>query len=112
VIGMYVANLFLAWGVAYFGFQGPGDIADLPLLILAIGVFSIITLPLSNAYSRWREHLADRFAVRTTGNRAAFMRAMLRLANQNLSEADPPRWVVWLLYSHPPIKDRVSAAAD
>ena len=79
-----------------------------PLLVLAIGVFSVLTLPLSNGYSRWREHLADRFAVRATGNRAAFIRAMLRLANQNLAEADPPRWVVWLLYSHPPIKDRVS----
>jgi hypothetical protein len=33
-----------------------------------------------------------------------------RLANQNLAEADPPRWVVWLLYSHPPIRERVDAA--
>ncbi len=109
--GMYVASLFLHWGVHAFGFQGPGDIAALPLLVLAIGVFSVITLPLINGYSRWRERLADRFAVRTTGNQAAFIRAMLRLANQNLSEADPPRWVIWLLYSHPPIKDRVNVAA-
>jgi STE24 endopeptidase len=110
--GMYVANLFLDWGVSYFGFQGPGDIAALPLLVLAIGIFSVITLPLINGYSRWRERQADRFAVQITGNQAAFIRAMLRLANQNLSEADPPRWVVWLLYSHPPIKDRVSVAAE
>ncbi|HEX9115876.1 MAG TPA: M48 family metallopeptidase [Anaerolineae bacterium] len=106
--GMYVAQLFLRRGVAYFGFSGPGDIAALPLLLLAIGIFSLVTLPLSNGYSRWRERLADRFAVHTTGKRTAFIRAMLRLANQNLSEADPPRWVVWLLYSHPPIRDRVN----
>jgi STE24 endopeptidase len=107
--GMYVAHLFLAWGVRVFRFEGPGDIAALPLLLLAVGLFSVVTLPLSNTYMRWREHLADRFAVRTTGNRRAFIRAMLRLANQNLAEADPPRWVVWLLYSHPPIRDRVTA---
>ena len=68
-------------------------------------------MPLTNGYSRWRERLADRFAVRTTGNKAAFARAMLRLANQNLAEVDPPRWVVWLLYSHPPIAERVRTEA-
>jgi len=45
--------------------------------------------------------------VQTTRNPLAFARAMIRLANQNLSEADPPRWVVWLLYTHPPVKERV-----
>jgi STE24 endopeptidase len=106
--GMYLAHLFLRGGVARFGFSGPGDVAALPLLLLAVGIFSIITMPLINGYSRWRERLADRFAVATTRNPMAFVRAMIRLANQNLAEADPPRWVVWLLYSHPPIKERVN----
>jgi STE24 endopeptidase len=106
--GMYLASLFLRVGVGYFGFSGPGDIAALPLLVLAVGVFSLITMPLINGYSRWRESLADRYAVQITRNPVAFARAMIRLANQNLSEADPPRWVVWLLYSHPPVKDRVN----
>ena len=105
--GMYLAHLFLLAGIGYFGFSGPGDIAGMPLLLLAVGIFSLITMPLINGYSRWRESLADRFAVQTTRNPLAFARAMIRLANQNLSEADPPRWVVWLLYSHPPVKERV-----
>lgn len=104
---LYLAQRFLSWGVGRFGFDGPGDLAALPLLVLAAGVFSILTLPLTNAYSRWRERLADRYAVRATGNPRAFARAMIRLANQNLAEVDPPRWVVWLLYSHPPIKERI-----
>jgi STE24 endopeptidase len=105
--GMYLAHLFLRTGIGYFGFSGPGDIAGMPLLLLAVGLFSLITMPLINGYSRWRESLADRYAVQTTRNPLAFARAMIRLANQNLSEADPPRWVVWLLYSHPPVKERV-----
>jgi STE24 endopeptidase len=105
--GMYLAHLFLMGGVTRFGFSGPGDVAALPILLLALGVFSLITMPLINGYSRWRERLADRFAVAATHNPVAFVRAMIRLANQNLAEADPPRWVVWLLYSHPPIKERV-----
>jgi STE24 endopeptidase len=105
--GMYLAHLFLRAGIGLFGFSGLGDIAGMPLLVLAVGLFSLITMPLINGYSRWRESLADRYAVQTTRNPLAFARAMIRLANQNLSEADPPRWVVWLLYSHPPVKERV-----
>jgi STE24 endopeptidase len=107
---LYLAHLFLQWGVAAFGFEGPGDIAGLPLLLIAAGLFSLVTLPLSNAYSRWRESEADRFALEATGKPEAYARALTRLANQNLAEAEPPRWVVILLYSHPPIMERIRAA--
>jgi STE24 endopeptidase len=110
--GLYLAHLFLGWRVTSLGFEGPGDVAALPLLVLAAGLFSVATLPFINAYSRWRERRADRFAVQVTGNPRAFAQAMTRLANQNLAEADPPRWVVWLLYSHPPIRERVDAACQ
>lgn len=108
--GLYVAHRFLLWGVDVFGLQGLGDIAGLPLFALAMSLFALLTMPLGNAYSRWRERLADGFALQTTGKPDAFARAMTRLANQNLAEADPPRWVVWLLYSHPPIRERIEAA--
>jgi hypothetical protein len=32
---------------------------------------------------------------------------MVRLANQNLAEVDPPRWVEVLLYDHPAIRRRI-----
>ncbi len=105
---LYLAHLFVSWGVAYFGFAGAGDVAALPLLALAAGVFSFVTMPLANAHSRWRERLADRFSLEATGNARAFSQAMIRLANQNLAEIDPPQWVVWLLYSHPPIAERIA----
>lgn len=107
---LYLAQLFLRWGVGYFGFEGPGDVAGLPLLALATGLFSLLTLPLANGYSRWRERRADAFAIESTGKPRAFGQAIVRLANQNLAEAEPPRWVVWLLYSHPPIMERVRMA--
>ncbi|MFP4345818.1 MAG: M48 family metallopeptidase [Anaerolineales bacterium] len=110
VASLYVAHRFLRWGVGYFGFDGPGDVAALPLLMLATALFSLLTMPLLNAYSRWRERAADHYALRVTGKAEAFARAMLRLANQNLAELEPPDWVVWLLYSHPPIMERVELA--
>jgi STE24 endopeptidase len=105
---LYLAHIFLQWGVGYFGFAGPGDVAALPLLLLAAGLFSLVTMPIANAHSRWRERLADRFSIRVTGKPRAFAAAMTRLANQNLAEVDPPRWVVWLLHSHPPIAERIA----
>ena len=107
---LYLAQRFLQWGIVRFGFDGPGDVAALPLLVLAVALFSFVSLPLINGYSRWRERLADRFALRVTGNAEAFARAMMRLAHQNLAELDPPVWVVWLLHDHPPIRERIQMA--
>lgn len=108
--GLYVAHRFLLWGVSTFGLEGPGDVSGLPLLVLAVGLFSLLVFPLLNAFSRWRERLADRYALEVGSAPEAFASAMIRLANQNLAEADPPRWVVWLLYSHPPINERLALA--
>jgi len=108
--GFYLASLVLDWGVAAFGMSGVGDIATLPLLGLAFGVFSLVTLPLTNGYSRWRERLADEYALHVTRNGPAFASAFTRLANQNLADADPPAWEEFLLYSHPTLSKRIAMA--
>jgi len=108
--GLYLASLALDWGARLFGFSGPADIGALPLFALALGIFGVATMPLNNAYSRWREVRADAYALESTRKPQAFINAMTRLANQNLAEADPEPWVVFLLYSHPPIRDRVARA--
>jgi STE24 endopeptidase len=77
-----------------------------------MGAFGVITLPLGNAFTRWRERLADRYALVTTHKPEAFIGAMTRLANQNLSEVDPEPWVEFLLYSHPAIGKRIAMARE
>lgn len=111
LVGLYLAAQVLAWGTAALGFNGPADVAALPLLVLSLSLFGLLTLPLNNAYSRWREVRADRYALDATRQPQAFANAMTRLANQNLADADPETWVVVLLYSHPPIRDRLAHAA-
>lgn len=108
--GLYVANLGLRWGVNAFGFEGIGDIAALPLFSLVMGAFGLVMMPLGNAYSRWRERMADHYAFESTDQPDAFADAMTRLANQNLADADPEPWVEFILYSHPAIGKRVAAA--
>ncbi len=105
-----LAALGLAWAATGWGLAGPADPAALPILALLLGGLGLLTMPLSNAYSRWRETLADDFSLEQTRKPRAFADAMTRLANQNLAEVDPEAWVVFLLHGHPPLRDRIDKA--
>ena len=108
--GLYLVSLGLEAGAAYFGFYGPADIAGLPLLALLLGLYGLVTMPLTNGFSRWRERLADEYALQMTGQREAFISAFTRLANQNLAELEPPAWEEFLLHSHPALSKRIALA--
>jgi STE24 endopeptidase len=110
VIGLWIASVVMNWGVAVFGYTSPADPASLPLFVLVMGLFGLITMPLGNAYSRWRESKADAYALQATRNPQAFIGAMTRLANQNLSEVDPEPWEEFLLHSHPALGKRIKMA--
>ena len=109
-LGLYIASLVLNWAIGYFGFAGPADVAAFPALMLILGAFGLVTMPLENAVSRWRESMADDYSLQSTGKIEAFASAFTRLANQNLSEVDPEKWVVFLFYSHPPLGQRIEKA--
>jgi STE24 endopeptidase len=109
-LGLYLASLGLNWAVDTFGFNSPADIAALPALGLIMGLYDLLTMPLNNAVSRWREGMADDYALQATGKHEAFASAFTRLANQNLGEIDPEKWVVFMFYSHPPLGERIEKA--
>ncbi len=112
LVGFWLADGVMRWGIDIFGYTGLTDPATLPLLLIALSVFGLVTMPLSNAWSRWREVMADTYALETTQKPQAFINAMTRLANQNLSDAEPPAWVEFLLHSHPSIHKRVARAEN
>jgi Zn-dependent protease with chaperone function len=86
------------------------DFANLPLILLVGTAISLLLMPVMNAYSRWNERQADAYAWKTLGSVQAFCSAMEKLAEQNLAERDPSRWIEFLFYSHPSIGRRVRAA--
>ncbi len=110
LFGLWLASLALDWGVGFFALDGVNDVAGLPWLALVLGGFGLVTMPLANAWSRWRERMADRYAVWATGTPLAFASALVRLTDQNLGELEPSPLVVFLLYSHPPLGQRIAAA--
>lgn len=110
LIGFYLADLALKASVMPLGFNGISDIAALPLLMLIFSVISLLVAPLTNAYSRRLEAAADDYALRLTDNPESFINTMTKLADQNLSEAQPSRWVELLIYDHPCYHKRVEHA--
>ena len=67
-------------------------------------------MPLNNAFSRSREWKADAAALELTANRDAFIRAMRKLADQNLADLSPHPVVEFLLHDHPSLARRIAWA--
>lgn len=111
IIGVcFAAATVLAATWRDIGLASPADRSGLPLLLLAGGAVMLTAAPLVNAFSRVNERRADRYALRLTGQRTAFVSAMKRLATQNLVEESPSRAAVVLFHTHPPIEERIAAA--
>jgi len=118
--GLYIANVVLHWlvdtipagAVTQHVYQSLTDPATIPLIFLISGLYGLVLMPISNAYSRRIEYQADEYALSATKNVAAFKSAMTRLANQNLSEVEPPPIVEMLFYSHPSIGKRLKHADE
>ncbi len=110
--GFYLAHIFLQAGIILLNLRGLGDVAAFPLFGLVMAAFGLLTMPLTNWLSRTRENAADVYALDITGNAAAFISAMKKLANQNLADSAPPAWAVWLFYTHPPIAERIRRGED
>ncbi|MFH0880298.1 MAG: M48 family metallopeptidase [Lentisphaerota bacterium] len=112
VAGFFIAHLVLRELVVRFGFFSPGDIGAFPVFIFCLFIFSLISMPLSNTYSRRREFAADEFAVRTLNAAAPLVSALEKLAAQNLADKNPEPWIEALLHSHPSISRRVRRARE
>jgi STE24 endopeptidase len=111
LFGFWLANEVLHYAVERRNlFETVSDFADLPLLILVATALSFLLMPALNAYSRFNERQADRYCFESVASVGPFISSMNKLADQNLAEKAPSRWVEWFLHSHPAISKRVAAA--
>ncbi len=111
LFGFWLANEVLNYAVERrHMFEQMSDFANLPLLILVSAVLSLLLMPALNAYSRFNERQADRYCFHSVASVEPFISSMNKLAEQNLAERAPSRWVESLLSSHPAITKRIAAA--
>lgn len=111
-LGLFLVSLAMNWAIQTFGLAGVADPAGLPALMILLSLYQLLTMPIENGFSRWREGKADDFALQTTSKSRAFASAFTRLANQNLGDVDPEPWVVILFYNHPPLNERIQKAEN
>jgi len=111
LFGFWAANLVLHLAIEQWDmFDRLSDFANLPLLVLVSTILSFLLMPALNAYSRFNERQADRYAFQSIRNVQPFISSMNKLAAQNLAERTPTKWVEWFFHSHPAISRRVAAA--
>lgn len=107
-VGLFITSRLYTVSLGWFGFDSLDQLAAIPLLWIWLGVYSMITGPLTNMLSRSHEWAADRFAVRLTGNKEAFASALQKLSKVNLADPEPHPVVELLFHSHPSIGKRIS----
>lgn len=111
LVGFWATNQVLHFAVERMHmFEQLSDFANMPLLILVATLLSLLLMPALNAYSRFNERQADRYAFRSISTVRPFISSMNKLASQNLAERTPSKLVEWLFHSHPSISRRVQAA--
>jgi STE24 endopeptidase len=111
-VGFWAANWALHYAVDHHMFEELSDFANLPLLALVSVVLSFLLMPALNAYSRFNERQADRYAFESIASVEPFVSSMNKLAEQNLAERTPSKWVEWFFHSHPAISRRLAAARE
>ena len=84
--------------------------AVVPAAALSIALVSFATGIAGNAVSRPVEARADAYALRLTHDPKAFIAVEQKLTTGNLSDPDPPGWLVDLFGTHPPATDRIGYA--
>jgi STE24 endopeptidase len=92
------------------GRGGMGTPEAVPLALLVVVVFQLVTAPLTNHISRRMEAEADWKALEVTSDPAALESLMRGFSSQGLGDPDPPTWVQVMTGTHPALADRIAMA--
>jgi Zn-dependent protease with chaperone function len=111
-----VRGAIAKWG-SKWRIRNPADWASLPLMIAIVAVFSILSEPIVNSYSRWQEHQADIYGLEVThgllpDSSAAAAHSFQVMGEIGLDEPNPNRFIEFWLFSHPSTSDRLAFAEE
>ncbi len=91
---------------------GSQDLVCLAVLLLIFKMFSFVGTPIESAFSRVQEHNADIFGLEVVhglipNSADVAAHAFQVLGEEDLSDPNPPPFITFWLYSHPPLAERL-----
>lgn len=119
LIGFYGLFRALHWALGRWGGEwriyGPEDWASFAVLLLLLEIGMFLVAPIANGFSRMQEHAADVYGLEVTHGIIPDAPEVAAQSFQVLGEADladpnPPEFITFWLYSHPPLADRLEFA--
>src|SRR5437660_10062688 len=91
---------------------GQEDWASFAVLLLLLQVLLFVSSPVINGYSRMQEHAADVYGLEVIHGLVPHSEEVAAhgfqvLGEMDLSDPNPPPFITFWLYSHPPLADRL-----
>jgi len=107
--GFYVVAKLLDWPFMYrtFGFPQPIPYVGLFLMGALFSPLGYFAQPLASAISRKFEREADDYTLTLIQRAEPMVKALKRLAADNLANLTPHPFYAWFYYSHPPLVERI-----
>jgi STE24 endopeptidase len=105
----YLASRMITWEAMYqsFGFSVMPAYAGIFLVGVLWQPAGFFLSPMAMSISRRFEREADLYCMRITKSSEPLIRALKKMAKENLSNPLPHPLYVWFNYSHPPLVERI-----
>lgn len=116
LVALYLLFRGLHWALDRWGHEwrisGAEDWASLAVLLLLLQVLLFFSSPAINWFSRMQEHAADVYGLEIThgvtpNSSEVAAHAFQVLGELDLSDPNPPWFIKFWLYSHPPVAERL-----
>jgi STE24 endopeptidase len=116
LVALYIMFRALHWMLDRWGVEwkiyGPEDWASLAVLALILQILTFVSSPVVNGLSRMQEHAADVYGLEiihgiVPNSEEVAAHGFQVLGELDLSDPNPPAFITFWLYSHPPLAERL-----
>jgi STE24 endopeptidase len=116
LVGFYALFRALHWTLGrwsgIYRIYGPEDWASFAVLLLLVEIGMFLVAPVANGFSRIEEHAADVYGLEVThgiipDSSEVAAESFQVLGEVDLADPNPPEFITFWLYSHPPLAERL-----
>jgi STE24 endopeptidase len=116
LLASYIMFRALHWALHRWGAEwriyGSEDWASLAVILLILQILTFVSSPVANGFSRMQEHAADVYGLEiihglVPNSEEVAAHGFQVLGELDLSDPNPPAFITFWLYSHPPLAERL-----